>query len=343
MFSGLILSLSFVIGHWSFAAPPELTLIEAQRDRGFDYLDIYTSGHAEAEGLLLENKLILDFPGIKLAKDIKVIKPKKSKRIKDIRVKEVKGQAQVVIDLKQEVDYDIVNVFGRNKSVIEISDRLDHADKLMTDWEETDLKKKAPTLEPKKYRPAAKKKEQYKKLPLEDKVIVIDPGHGGLDLGAVGVNNISEKRLTLATAKKLAYLLNAAGATVYLTRNTDRTVGIRDIISFANKTKPDIFISIHYNYSTYKKASGVETYYYNRNGRKLALALHRSLVRGIKRRDRGLRRARYYTLRNIKYPAVIVEPLYLSHDTEVSLAASAAYQAKIAQYIVAGVKSYFRN
>ena len=213
------------------------------RDRGFDYLDIYTTGHVKAEGLLLENKLIINFCGAKLSKKIEIIK-RKSKRIKDIRVKQVKGNAQIVVELKKDIDYEIVNVFGRNKSVIEISDRLDYAERLMAAWEKENLKKKAPTLKPYKY----KAKVKAKKLPLRGKVVVIDPGHGGLDPGAFTRSGIPEKHLTLQTAKKLARILNNNGATVYLTRNKDRTVSIKDIVRFANKVKAGILISIHYNY-----------------------------------------------------------------------------------------------
>jgi N-acetylmuramoyl-L-alanine amidase len=334
----LLLLVSCLFAGSSLAADKiEISRIEAQRDRGFDYLDIHATGNLKPEGLLLENKLVLDFPGAQIARDIEVIKPTNSQRIKDIRVKI--DQAQIVVDLNKSVDYEIVNVFGKNKSVVEICDRLDYADRLMAAWEKANLEQKAPKLEPHKYKAVSEKKE----LPLHGKVIVIDPGHGGVDLGAVSSNGIAEKHLTLSTAKKIAYLLNAAGATVYLTRDKDRTVGIRDIVDFANKAKADIFISIHYNYSSLKKASGTETYYYNRRSRDLALALHTSLIHGIRRRDRGLRRMTYYTIHHTNMPAVLVEPLYISNAEEAKLASSPGFQAEIARDIVKGVKAYFRS
>ncbi|MFC1568241.1 N-acetylmuramoyl-L-alanine amidase [Candidatus Margulisiibacteriota bacterium] len=313
-----------------------ITKIEATRVRGLDYLDIHSTGNLNPEGLLLENKIVLDFPGASIAKDVKVIKPARSGRIKDIRAKTDKPQ--IVIDLKKSVDYEVVNVFGKNKSVVEISDRLDYADRLMAAWEKANLKQTAPKLEPKEYKAATKKD-----LPLHGKTVVIDPGHGGLDLGSVSVNNISEKRLTLATAKKVAHLLNAAGAKVYLTRSTDRTVGIRDIVDFANRTKADIFISIHYNYSSLPNVGGTETFYYNRQSRDLALALHSALVHGIRRRDRGLRRMMYFTIHHTDMPAALVEPLYISNAKEAQLAAQPGFQARIARDIARGVKNYFRS
>lgn len=306
--------------------------------RGFDYLDIHTSGYLRAEGLLLENKLIIVFPGASLAKDLRVTKAD-SERISDIRAKQLKGKVQVVVELAKDIDYEIVNVFGKNKSVVEISDRLDYAERLMAAWEEANLKQKAPGLEPQKYKAAPEKK-----LPLHGRVIVIDPGHGGLDPGTYTLGGVAEKHLTLLTAKRIARRLNAAGATVYLTRDRDRTVSIRDIVGFANKVKADIFISIHYNYyGSLRRLSGTETYYYTRASRPLALALHQSLIRGIKRRDRGLRRARYYILRHTQMPAVIVEPVYISNPQESELVTSAKFQEEVARDIAEGVKDYFRS
>jgi N-acetylmuramoyl-L-alanine amidase len=174
----LFLLLAFLFAG-SAAASIKVTKIEAMRDRGFDYLDIYTTDYVKAQGLLLEDKLVIDFPGAKVAKNLKIFK-KKSKRIKRIVAKQAKGNARIVIYLKKNIDYEIVNVFGRNKSVVEISDRLDYADRLMAAWEEANLKKKAPKLKPHKYKALSAKK----KLPLSGRVVVIDPGHGGVDPGA---------------------------------------------------------------------------------------------------------------------------------------------------------------
>jgi N-acetylmuramoyl-L-alanine amidase len=335
----LLLLLFIAAGASLAAGEMEILRVEAQRDRGFDYLDIYTSGYVKGEGLLLEDKLVIDFPKASVSKKF-VVTPKRSARIKKIVAKQGKGKARIVIYLKKNIDYEVVNVFGKNKSVIEISDRLDYTERIMAAWEKENLKQKAPALQPYKY----KTKSKVKKLPLQGRVIVIDPGHGGADPGAYTRNGIPEKHLTLNTARKLARILNNNGATVYLTRNKDRTVSIRDIVGFANKVKADILVSIHYNYyGSLKRLSGTETYYYARRSRPLALALHRGLVHGIQRRDRGLRRIRYYILREAKMPAVIVEPLYISNPEESRLAQSAKYQYEIAQDIAGGVKDYFRS
>lgn len=323
-------------------AAVEVKLIQGKRDRGFDYLDIYTTGHVKAKGLLLEDQLLIDFPNSRLAKGLRVSTRylKKSKRIKAVRVKQIdKKTVRVIVDLKRPIDYDMVNVFGRNKNVIEISDRSDRAAEYQTKWEKKELQAKAPS---KKFKPVKfKGVTKGPLLPLKGKTIVLDPGHGGRDPGAITKHGLLEKRLTLAIAKKAATMLRSAGATVYLTRNADQRNSLRDIVAFANKIRPDAFVSIHLNFADQDNIGGTETYYYSRMSRNLALALHKNLISGIKRRDRGLRKAKYFTISRIRVPAVLLEPLYVSNWKESNMASSPQWQIKMAQYIVRGIKEYF--
>ncbi len=95
-------------------------------------------------------------------------------------------------------------------------------------------------------------------------VIVIDPGHGGNDTGAIGVGGIREKDLTLAIAKKLAADLQGQGFKVILTRNTDTTVPLMERTAIANYNKADLFVSIHINASPSPSARGTETFFMSR-------------------------------------------------------------------------------
>lgn len=95
-------------------------------------------------------------------------------------------------------------------------------------------------------------------------VIVIDPGHGGSDTGAIGKNGTLEKDVTLALSKRLARELVATGDfKVFPTRSTDRTLSLEDRNAIAVRKKADLFVSIHANASTNRKMSGIETYYLN--------------------------------------------------------------------------------
>ena len=332
-FSALYFAVFLLLSYLSLPAwtsTPTINKIEAKRDRGFDYLDIYSSSDAPAKGLLLENQLILEFPGAKISSNI-TIEKRQSTRIQNIRV----SQSKVIIDLKKGIDYDLVAVFGRGKTVVEISDRLDEAEKIIAAWEKRNLALSGTPLKSKKLTPTFKGG-------LSGKVIVVDPGHGGKDPGAESVTGVLEKTLTLTTAQKLAEQLTRLGATVHLTRNEDTTSNLKQIVTFTNKIKPDLFISVHYNYSSIKDVSGTETYYYSGESRDLAVAVHKALTQGLGKKDRGLRRAMFYAIHHTNVPAILIEPLYLSSYNDEKLAKSADFQEKIATAVVKGVKNYFR-
>ena len=94
------------------------------------------------------------------------------------------------------------------------------------------------------------------------KTVVIDPGHGGIDAGAVGPTGVMEKEINLAIAQKLATLLSAKpGLEVILTREDDRFITLAERTAIANGSSADLFISIHTNASLGKVASGIETYF----------------------------------------------------------------------------------
>lgn len=103
---------------------------------------------------------------------------------------------------------------------------------------------------------------------LSKKIIVIDPGHGGKDAGAVGHKRYREKVVVLQLSKKLRDILLKRGYTVYMTRNSDNFVELRQRTHFANKKKADLFLSIHANSvpkKNWKKAQGIETYFLSTN------------------------------------------------------------------------------
>jgi len=94
--------------------------------------------------------------------------------------------------------------------------------------------------------------------------IVLDPGHGGKDPGAIGPTGLKEKEVTLAIAKELARLLRREGLEVYLTRKDDRFIPLDRRAEIANQLKGDIFLSIHANAGFSRKAGGIETFFNSR-------------------------------------------------------------------------------
>lgn len=103
--------------------------------------------------------------------------------------------------------------------------------------------------------------------------VVLDPGHGGKDTGAIGPDGAKEKDLTLAMAKRLRVHLEALGLEVLLTREDDRTLSLEDRTRFANEKGADLFLSIHVNAAKNRKAYGIETYTLNLNSDRYAMRL----------------------------------------------------------------------
>lgn len=105
-------------------------------------------------------------------------------------------------------------------------------------------------------------------------LIVIDPGHGGEDLGAQGVDSILEKDIVLKVAMNLERLLqDRLRARTRLTRDKDIFIPLGDRTKLANDLQADLFISIHANASEYRTASGIETYYLDNTADKSSLKL----------------------------------------------------------------------
>jgi N-acetylmuramoyl-L-alanine amidase len=104
--------------------------------------------------------------------------------------------------------------------------------------------------------------------------IVLDPGHGGKDPGAIGAGGLAEKDIALSIAKKLAVKLkNEMGIQVVLTRKDDRFVAVEDRTAMANAENADLFISLHVNASPNAEARGIETYYLDNTTDEAAMRL----------------------------------------------------------------------
>jgi len=116
------------------------------------------------------------------------------------------------------------------------------------------------------------------------RVIVIDPGHGGIDAGGVGIKRIKEKDIVLKVALKLKNILQKMGYRVYLTRYSDRFIKLKNRTHFANRKKADLFISLHCNIAPrhHKAPRGVETYFLSPNRSERAIRVARFENKEIK-------------------------------------------------------------
>ena len=184
--------------------------------------------------------------------------------------------------------------------------------------------------------------------------IVVDPGHGGPDTGAIGATGTYEKNNTLAVGLKLAGLLRSAGARVILTRNTDVTpavgtytekLDLQARTQIANDLKADLFISLHNDAFSNPAAAGTTTYYSSASpvaaqSKTFADSLQSELVKVIALANRGVKDAAFYVIKNTKMPAVLVEVGFISNPAEEKLLGSPDFQSKAALGIYRGILKF---
>ncbi|MEG2075733.1 MAG: N-acetylmuramoyl-L-alanine amidase [Victivallaceae bacterium] len=192
--------------------------------------------------------------------------------------------------------------------------------------------------------------------------ILIDPGHGGKDKGAVRGNYV-EKDLTLQIAKKLRTKLQQAGYKVSMTRTDDSTLTLDERVAKGDKLKADLMISIHLNTAANSAVSGIESYSIpayktppsnssknmtkkvnghnnEKNSLALAFSLHRALLSKTKATDRSVKRMNFLVLRESKIPIVLIECGFISNRIEAWRLKTDSYQNKLTDGIVKGVKDY---
>lgn len=186
-------------------------------------------------------------------------------------------------------------------------------------------------------------KTNEKSHPLQNNKIIIDPGHGGYDSGAIGVHGTLEKNITLKTAKLVYNKLKAMGADATLTRSDDTYISLNSRVYVSNRSKADAFISIHYDSSVYSSARGITTYYYNSSkDKKLASTIHQELTRKTSLRDRGIKFGNFHVLRENFQPAALLELGFLSNPTEEWTVTTNAFQEQASQAIYNGLVKYFQ-
>jgi N-acetylmuramoyl-L-alanine amidase len=186
---------------------------------------------------------------------------------------------------------------------------------------------------------------------LRGKVIVVDPGHGGSNPGAVA-NNSRESDNNLAVGLKLRDKLTQAGAKVIMTRDTDRTVAapgsslgdeLQARVDDAESNHADIFVSIHSNENPDPNITGAMTFYASGKSPKLALNVQSALVSETGAVDKGTSPETFYVLRNTTMPGILVEMGFVSNPTEATRLNSDSYRNQIAQGIFTGIVKYFQN
>lgn len=194
------------------------------------------------------------------------------------------------------------------------------------------------------------------------KTVILDPGHGGHDSGAIGPLG-REKEAALDVALRAKRLLQAKGFQVMMTRSTDVFIPLEKRSAFANKFKNAVFVSIHFNKSKGTSGTGIETFCLAPRGVPsmdeanlsysdlklhpghakdpenvaLATAVHASMVRKIALPDRGIKRARFHVIRATTIPSILVEGGFMNNPTDSRMISGAPFRQKMAEAIVSGI------
>ena len=178
---------------------------------------------------------------------------------------------------------------------------------------------------------------------IKNATIVIDPGHGGEDPGAVV--NFSEKHEadhTLTTALLVKKELEAIGAKVILTRTSDTSVSLAERAEISNKNNANAFISIHFDSSEDDSASGTTAYYYSDKSESLSQTVNKYLSRNLPLKNQGSRFQNFMVLRDNARPSILLELGYLNNQGDNKVISSEEYQQNIAKSIANALKEYFQ-
>ena len=175
--------------------------------------------------------------------------------------------------------------------------------------------------------------------------VVIDPGHGGSDTGAVGPTGVTEASVTLAVSKDLQSILENSGARVTMTRNKDVDVygpnasdrqELQARVNVGEYTPgAELFVSIHCNAFSNPASHGMETYYYagSPRGERIATLVNEELEKAGGLFNRGVKTANFYVIKHSSMPATLAELAFITNAREEQLLSNAQYQMKLAEAI----------
>ncbi|MFV0274817.1 MAG: N-acetylmuramoyl-L-alanine amidase [Bacilli bacterium] len=195
-------------------------------------------------------------------------------------------------------------------------------------------------------------------LPLKDKIIFLDAGHGSPDPGSIYIN-IYEKDINLAIVYKLKEELIKQGATVYLTRENDKDLAgngdpqrkrsdLYKRVKMINNSNPDLYLSIHLNSSINTSYHGAQSFYYpiNDENKKIAKTFQKIFNEriNVSVRDKNVKKITdLYMYKIVRKPGILIEVGFLSNANERKLLQQEDYQTRLAQLMTTAAIDYFEN
>ncbi len=182
-------------------------------------------------------------------------------------------------------------------------------------------------------------------LPLQGIEILLDPGHGGSELGTRGPTGYPEKEMNLVISKLLKKDLQQLGATVYLTRESDRDLSLKDRMKAIDNIKPDLAISIHYNAlpdaGDAENTQGISTFWYHPQAHDFAVSLHNYLVTKLNRPSYGVFWNNLALTRPHTAPSILLELGFAINPWEFEWISNPQEQKRLSKAIAEGIVNYF--
>ncbi len=181
-------------------------------------------------------------------------------------------------------------------------------------------------------------------LPLSGIKILLDPGHGGAELGSRGPTGYPEKDINLAISKLVQEQLEQLGATVYMTREEDKEVSLTERVAMIDKIEPAIAVSLHYNAlpdgGDAMNTKGLAAFWYHPQAHSLAMFLHNYLVKKLNRPDYGVYWNNLALTRPATAPSVLLELGFMINPNEFEWIVNPQEQKKLAVAIAQGITQW---
>ncbi|CAM2752465.1 N-acetylmuramoyl-L-alanine amidase [Fructilactobacillus fructivorans] len=176
---------------------------------------------------------------------------------------------------------------------------------------------------------------------LSETTIVLDPGHGGNDSGALSTHGQKEKTYTLQLAQKVANKLRNQGAHVIMTRDSDKSVSLYKRPDFSTDNHANLFVSFHFDSSsTDNTASGFTNYYYHAGKSKQLASDINSYMGNVPLNNRGVQIGNYLVIRDVSIPSVLLEMGYINNDHDFNKIKNPTYQNLVANDVLKGINRY---
>ncbi len=178
-------------------------------------------------------------------------------------------------------------------------------------------------------------------------LIMIDPGHGGNDPGAIGIGGMRETDVVLDISLETRKVLQSYNLRVAMTRSDERTLSLEERTALANAAKAAIFVSIHANALSLDRpeVNGLETFHFPNSveGNKLAQAIQTSILQSLQPTNRGVKSANFFVLRTTTMPSALVEVGFVTGAQDAAKLANPTYRVSMGRAIALGIAQYVKQ